>query len=221
MLRGSLIARPLRVARQNGTNLNRNLRHRFGSAAMSGTTPQRYRIRHIEKNSYMRFIFLLAGLLCLAACQNPTQPNHTLELPEQAFTFEGPLFEGPNTANATLNKAELTNLAQKASFDLSKAQSVTLESVVVDVDSTTGALFSNFALQAVAGKRDLISVAIAQGGNSGNIALSPSKEANVTPYFTGHEDLTWVLDANAAHDDTSTYQVKLKVRLNVAAPAVQ
>ncbi len=96
MLRGSLIARPLRVAATNFITGFNNLRQRFGSAGKAGTTPQRYRI--------------LAACICvlaLAGCSEdvsvpkprtyprvvyPTRAYKPFDASYCRFTFDMPVY---------------------------------------------------------------------------------------------------------------------------------
>ncbi|MEM6770324.1 MAG: hypothetical protein AAF597_07070 [Bacteroidota bacterium] len=125
-------------------------------------------------------LFLLFGILGLfSACGQETASKYAVN--EQAFVMEGPLFQGPNTAQSSFSPA------MEAEGSLTKA---TLASVVLQVPAGQNFdAFSNIVLQLVTGSSDMIQVGVLNPVPKGqsSLTLQVSKEADLTELLSSEE----------------------------------
>ena len=151
--------------------------------------------------TYMRFsiifrISLLIGVIALlSSCGEETASSYPVN--NQSFVMEGPLFQGPNTAQASFAPA------MTAEGELTKA---TLASAVLEVpEGQTFDAFSDIVLQLVPGSSDMIQVGVLHPVPKGqtSLTLQVSKEADLTELLSS-EECVWVIDANIPVDMMDT-----------------
>jgi hypothetical protein len=136
---------------------------------------------------------LAIGLL--VACGEQAASSYTVD--DQQFIMEGPLFTGPNTAQATF------------------APSIEAEGEMVGATLTAATLtapagqtfdaFSDIVLQLVTGTSDMIQVGVLNPVPKGQseISLQVSSEADLTELL-GADQCVWVIDANIPTDMMDT-----------------
>lgn len=130
-----------------------------------------------------------------ASCGQETASNYQVN--GQSFAMEGPLFQGPNTAQASFSPA------MKAEGELTKA---TLASAVLKVPAGQNFdAFSDIVLQLVTGSSDMIQVGVLNPVPKGqsSLTLQISKEADLTELLSSKE-CVWVIDANIPTDMMDT-----------------
>lgn len=149
----------------------------------------------------MRFsIFFRIGLLLgviglISSCGQETVSSYQVN--NQSFVMEGPLFQGPNTAQASFTPA------MEAEGDLKKA---TLASAVLKApDGQNFDAFSDIVLQLVTGSSDMIQVGVLNPVPKGqsSLALQVSNEADLAALLSS-EECVWVIDANIPVDMMDT-----------------
>ena len=141
-------------------------------------------------------ILVLSGIVGLVvSCGEASVSNYPVS--NQSFVMEGPLFQGPNTAQASFAPA------MEAEGELTGA---TLASAVLTVpDSQNFDAFSDIVLQLVTGSSDMIQVGVLNPVPKGqsSITLQVSKEADLTELLASDE-CVWVIDANIPVDMMDT-----------------
>ncbi len=142
-----------------------------------------------------RFVLLFCILGLFVSCGQETASEYAVN--EQSFVMEGPLFQGPNTAQASFAPA------MDAEGSLKKA---TLASAVLKAPAGQNFdAFSNIVLQLVTGSSDMIQVGVLNPVPKGQstLTLQVSKEADLTELLSSAE-CVWVIDANIPVDMMDT-----------------
>jgi hypothetical protein len=144
---------------------------------------------------FFRISLLLGVMVLLSSCGQETASSYQVN--DQSFVMEGPLFQGPNTAQATFSPA------MEAEGKLTKA---TLASAVLEVpEGQNFDAYSDIVLQLVAGSSDMIQVGVLNPVPKGqsSLTLQVSKEADLTELLSSKE-CVWVIDANIPTDMMDT-----------------
>lgn len=142
-----------------------------------------------------RTLLLMLTMGFLASCGEEAVSTYSVN--SQAFVMEGPLFQGPNTAQASFAPA------MEAEGELTGA---TLASASLSVPAgQTFDAFSDVVLQLVTGSSDMIQVGVLNPVPKGqsNITLQVSNEADLTELLKS-EECVWVVDANIPVDMMDT-----------------
>ncbi|MEM6265134.1 MAG: hypothetical protein AAGI38_21680 [Bacteroidota bacterium] len=141
-------------------------------------------------------ISLFVGIMgLLASCGTETASNYAVS--DQSFVMEGPLFQGPNSAQASFSPA------MEAEGKLTKA---TLASAMLEVpEGQNFDAFSDIVLQLVTGYSDMIQVGVLNPVPKGqsSLTLQVSQEADLTELLSS-EECFWVIDANIPVDMMDT-----------------
>jgi hypothetical protein len=148
------------------------------------------------RSSILFQIGLLLGIIgLLSSCGQETASNYPVN--NQSFVMEGPLFQGPNTAQASFSPA------MKAEGELTGA---TLASAVLKApEGQNFDAFSDIVLQLVTGSSDMVQVGVLNPVPKGqsSLTLQVSKEADLTELLSS-EECVWVIDANIPVDMMDT-----------------
>lgn len=137
----------------------------------------------------------IIGMVLLSSCGQETVSNYPVN--DQSFVMEGPLFQGPNTAQASFSpdmKAE------------GKLTSATLTSAVLKApEGQNFDAFTDVVLQLVASSSDMIQVGVLNPVPKGqsSLTLQVSNEADLSELLSS-EECVWVIDANIPVDMMDT-----------------
>lgn len=141
-------------------------------------------------------MFLLVGVVGLVtSCGQEAVSDYAV--PNQSFVMEGPLFQGPNTAQASFAPA------MAAEGELTGA---TLASAVLKMpEGQNFDAFSDIVLQLVTGSSDMIQVGVLNPVPKGqsSLTLQVAAEADLTELLAS-EECVWVIDANIPEDMMDT-----------------
>jgi hypothetical protein len=144
---------------------------------------------------FSRIGVLLCVTILISSCGQETSSSYAVN--DQSFVMEGPLFQGPNTAQSTFSpdiEAE------------GKLTSATLASAVLQVpEGQNFDAFSDIVLQLVTGSSDMIQVGVLNPVPKGqsSLTLQVSKEADLAALLNS-EECVWVVDANIPVDMMDT-----------------
>ena len=150
---------------------------------------------YMRLSIFFRISLLLSVVGLLTSCGQETASNYPVN--NQSFVMEGPLFQGPNTAQASFAPA------MTAEGELTKA---TLASAVLEVpEGQTFDAFSDIVLQLSTGSSDMIQVVVLNPVPKGqtSLTLQVSKEADLTELLSS-EECVWGIDANIPVDMMDT-----------------
>lgn len=163
------------------------------------------------KNQYL-LVFALAAV-SLFSCGKSEQREFTLAA---QLTFEGPLFEGPNTAQLTCDQAWNDFLTEQQ-IDRSDVKSVTLTSAVITLDpSFETSLVSDLGLTFAADEIEMIQVAGLNPlpSEANQVELTISNEVDVTPFFKQPKFII-LLDAGITQELYDNYAASARFNFNV------
>jgi len=142
-----------------------------------------------------RVVILMLAVGLLTSCGEQSISSYPVE--NQEFVLEGPLFQGPNTAQATFSPAI------EAEGELVGA---TLKTATLSVPAGQNFdAFSDVVLQLVTGSSDMIQVGVLNPVPKGasELTLQVSSEADLTELLNS-ESCVWVIDANMPVDMMDT-----------------
>jgi hypothetical protein len=143
-------------------------------------------------------ISLLVGIISvglLSSCGQDTVSKYPVN--NQSFVMEGPLFEGPNTAQASFSPA------MEAQGELTGA---TLTSAVLNApEGGNFDAFDGIVLQLVTSTSDMIQVGVLNPVPKGqsSLTLQVSNESDLSELLSS-EECIWVIDANIPTDMMDT-----------------
>jgi hypothetical protein len=146
-------------------------------------------------SNFFRLCLLLGILGLVASCGQDKASNYAVN--DQSFVMEGPLFQGPNSAQASFAPA------MEAEGTLKEA---TLASAVLTApEGQNFDAFSDIVLQLVTGTSDMIQVGVLNPVPKGqsSLTLQVSQEADLTELLSAQE-CVWVIDANIPVDMMDT-----------------
>lgn len=144
---------------------------------------------------FFRIALLLGAIALISSCGQETASSYQVN--DQSFVMEGPLFQGPNTAQASFAPA------MEAEGDLTKA---TLASAILKApEGQNFDAFSDIVLQLVTSSSDMIQVGVLNPVPKGqsSLTLQISKESDLTELLSS-EECVWVIDANIPTDMMDT-----------------
>lgn len=151
-----------------------------------------------------KIVAILSIALLLASCKQSVTKSYTIK--DVTITAEGPLFDGPNTMQAThaidLNQIEPGLLAEQiTAVKLSKAQIGTSDSVAFDN-------IRNFVLQLTSADAKMQKVGVLNPvpKNSSMVQILPAAESELIENFK-QKEMIIILDADLEGDldDNLTY----------------
>ncbi|GAB1447372.1 hypothetical protein MASR2M44_03650 [Bacteroidota bacterium] len=171
------------------------------------------KIRNMKKISFLLFA---ASILLLGACKNETK-KITYTLDNLQFNLEGPLFEGPNTAQVPvqLDLAKITGIPKANG---SQIKSVKL--VGCEINAPEGQNFnpvSNVVLQLAADKVDMTEIALLNPIPQSSQSIAPQPKANELSSFFQQGNIIVLLDATliADQEESLSFTGKLSFELEV------
>ncbi|MEO0899836.1 MAG: hypothetical protein AAFY71_25715 [Bacteroidota bacterium] len=144
---------------------------------------------------FFRIGLLLSVIALLSSCGEETVSNYPVK--DQSFVMEGPLFQGPNTAQASFPPAVEGE---------GKLTGAKLTSAVLTVpEGQNFDAFSDVVLQLVTSSSDMVQVGVLNPVPKGqsSLTLQVSKEADLTELLSS-EECVWVIDANIPVDMMDT-----------------
>ena len=134
-------------------------------------------------------------MVLLSSCGQETASTYPVN--GQSFVMEGPLFQGPNTAQSSFTPA------MKAEGKLTSA---TLSAAVLKApEGHNFDAFSDVVLQLVTSSSDMIQVGVLNPVPKGqsSLTLQVSNEADLSELLSS-EECVWVIDANIPVDMMDT-----------------
>lgn len=149
--------------------------------------------------TYFHCIILLA---LFTGCSQPTNViEYTLE--DVAFEFDGPLFSGPNTAQAAL-AVNIQDLLDGLEIPNAEIHSATLKSARIISEEKPFYNISSFVLQFAGKSSKMVQTAVLNPVPSDTLAnLNPAKDAQLRDILR-EADFYAILDADIQEDaDTS------------------
>lgn len=158
-------------------------------------------------------VILIILAMCLAACGE--RETLTFEA-ERSFTFEGPLFEGPESAQASLAEAFNAFLNENA-IERSQIKAVQLvEAEVTRDDAYPLDLVTDAGLTFAGSGMDMTQVAVLNPVPSDNASfkLNVSAEAKAAPFFKA-DDFILLLDLGFGDDVDDDYRATARMRFEV------
>jgi hypothetical protein len=140
-------------------------------------------------------LFGIVGMLLLSSCGQETASTYPVN--DQSFVMEGPLFQGPNTAQTSFTPAMKGE---------GKLTSATLSSAVLKApEGQNFDAFSDVVLQLVTSSSDMVQVGVLNPVPKGqsSLTLQVSNEADLSELLSSGE-CVWVIDANIPVDMMDT-----------------
>ncbi|MCR9102930.1 MAG: hypothetical protein NXI25_23460 [bacterium] len=140
-------------------------------------------------------LFGIIGMLLLSSCGQETASTYPVN--DQSFVMEGPLFQGPNTAQTSFTPAMKGE---------GKLTSATLSSAVLKApEGQNFDAFSDVVLQLVTSSSDMVQVGVLNPVPKGqsSLTLQVSNEADLSELLSSGE-CVWVIDANIPVDMMDT-----------------
>jgi hypothetical protein len=134
-------------------------------------------------------------MLLLSSCGQETASTYPVN--DQSFVMEGPLFQGPNTAQTSFTPAMKGE---------GKLTSATLSSAVLKApEGQNFDAFSDVVLQLVTSSSDMVQVGVLNPVPKGqsSLTLQVSNEADLSELLSSGE-CVWVIDANIPVDMMDT-----------------
>lgn len=163
--------------------------------------------------TFISFISLSALLLLLGSCgERETLSFETA----QSFSFEGPLFEGPESAQASLAH-DLNAFLKEKGIDRKQIKAVQLVEVEVTRDEDYPLeLVTDAGLTFAGSGMDMTQVAVLNPVPSDQAAfqLKVSNEAESAPFFKA-EDFILLLDIGFGDDVDDDYRATARMRFEV------
>jgi len=149
---------------------------------------------------YCAFLFLIAAVF--ASCA-PVQNHIEYTIEDVSFVFEGPLYSGPNTAQAALT-VDIQDILDSLNMSLTNVTKVELKSAELYTDSLPIEGIQSFVIQFTSEQASMIQAGVLNPVPVSNrISMQPSAEANLADIFR-EKDLIALLDADIVEDaDTS------------------
>ncbi len=146
---------------------------------------------------FFRTAYLLGvvGMVLLSSCGQETASKYPVN--DESFVMEGPLFQGPNTAQASFSPTIKAD---------GKLTSATLASAVLKApEGQNFDAFSDVVLQLVTSSSDMIQVGVLNPVPKGqsSLTLQVSNEADLSELLSS-EECVWVIDANIPVDMMDT-----------------
>lgn len=138
--------------------------------------------------------------MAFLACNPETkQANYTLE--NLSFEFEGPLFEGPNTGQYTL-EVQLDKVMEGLASETAKVRHARLNKAVIRPgEGSDFSLINSLVLQLASDDAEMMEIGVLnpvpEGSNEAE--LNASTEADVADFFNG-KSFILVLDAGLKED---------------------
>lgn len=132
------------------------------------------------------------------------------------MVFEGPLFEGPNTAQYTMESAWSDFLtAQQIQLDDIKSVTLTSATITLDPNFETS-LVSDLGLTFAADEIEMVQVAGLNPlpANANQVELTISNEVDVTPFFKQAKFIV-LLDAGVGEELYDNYTASARFNFNV------
>lgn len=156
--------------------------------------------------------FIVATCLLLGACGKNEPITFTIDSVQ--LKAEGPLFEGPNTAQCDIKDA-LSAFVKEKELEMDKIQSVKLTGVTLTLpDSLNFDIYTNLTLQFASEKTDMFKAAVInpvpQGKNT--LTLTVAQEQENLLDLLKQENFTVVADVNVAKD--TSMNILMNANLN-------
>lgn len=152
-----------------------------------------------------KLIILFLALICLGACKEGTKKTYKIN--QIDLTVEGPLFDGPNTLQAT-HIIDLNSIES----GLTGNQIEAVRLVKADISTQDSIGFNNirnFVLQLTSADAKMEKVAVLNPveKNQKTVALNPSAESELLDNFQ-QKEIMLILDADIEGDSENnlTYQ---------------
>lgn len=152
----------------------------------------------------MRHFYKLIGIFLMitltSACTK--LETSTFKIENIALKAEGPLFEGPNTAQGEINK-QLEGYAKSLNITVENIESAKLKSVTIKtIDSGNFDLFSSIKIQLVSEKTDMMDIGVINPIPAGSkeVKLSIAGELSDLIELLKQEKITIVADAGLTKD---------------------
>ena len=144
---------------------------------------------------------LCAVLLFWGCTSNEHYIEYTVE--DASFTFEGPLFSGPNSAQSEL-VIDLASILDSLQLDASHIHHVALKEATIEADSLPFSGINSFVLQCTGNQSAMVQAAVLNPVTPGMSAtLTPASDADLSAIFKEGTCYA-LLDADIAEDaDTS------------------
>lgn len=160
-----------------------------------------------------KLIYCLMAIALLASCSGETESN-TLTI-STTLTMEGPLFEGPNSAQYTYDGG-FGELANVEGFSADNIEAITLSKAVIESSGENLDAFSNASLQLLSDNADMVKFATLNPIPAGQkqVELSVSKEADATELFKAGPFYI-LLDMGLKADQDENAEVKGTFTFNV------
>jgi hypothetical protein len=162
--------------------------------------------------TFLRLPLLLAVLTMVSCAPTETVPFQT----ELDFTFDGPLFEGPESGQASL-KASFDAFLIAQGLERHSIKEVKLtEAVVFTNPEYPSQLIADAGLTFAGGDLEMVQVGVInpfpEGGHNGS--LNVSDEAKITPFFRA-SDFIILLDLGFSDDLDDDYTCSAKLNFDV------
>lgn len=143
-----------------------------------------------------------ALLLFWGCASNEHYIEYTVE--DASFTFEGPLFSGPNSAQSEL-AIDLASILDSLQLDASHIHHVALKEAVIEADSLPFSGINSFVLQCTGNESAMVQAAVLNPVTPGMTAtLTPAAEADLSAIFKEGTCYA-LLDADIAEDADTTF----------------
>jgi len=144
---------------------------------------------------FFRIGLLLSVILLVSSCGEESVSTYPVN--NQSFVMEGPLFQGPNTAQASFSPS----IEEEGKLTEAKLTSAVLKAG----EGQNFDAFSDMVLQLVTGSSDMIQVGVLNPVPKGqsSLTLQVSEEADLSELLAS-EECVWVIDANIPKDMMDT-----------------
>lgn len=162
---------------------------------------------------HLHILILSIGFFALVGCGKTE--IQTFEFSTE-FTFDGPLFEGPNTAQYTL-ESKWSSFLQDQQITANDVKSVTLKSATVTLDPSFDiALISDLGLTFAADQIEMVQVGGLNPMNSGmnQVELKIGNDINITPFFK-QPKFIFLLDAGFTEELYDNYTASARFNFEV------
>jgi len=142
-----------------------------------------------------------AMLLICGCASNEHYIEYTVE--DASFTFEGPLFSGPNSAQSEL-VIDLASILDSLQLDASHIHHVALKEAVIEADSLPFSGINSFVLQCTGNESPMVQAAVLNPVTPGMSAtLTPAADADLAAIFKEGTCYA-LLDSDIAEDADTT-----------------
>ena len=168
----------------------------------------------------MRF-FLFGVAVCSLLALHSCTPSASSEfVAEQNFSLEGPLFEGPNSGQASISET-FSRWLEEQGLTRDDIVSVQLKEVIlVNTSNPAEGLISDAGLTFAGGDLEMTQVAVLNPvpSSAAGAKLTTGTEANITPFLKLNEFIV-LLDLGLANDLDDNLEATVKMKFEVTYKA--